>query len=307
MMADADLVVRLVGLTKTFGPARGISGLDLDVAAGQVFGFLGPNGAGKSTTIRLMMGLYLPTAGHAELFGHDAHRHGPEARARIGYLPGELVLHPRLSGQEILDRAARMRGGVDARFRSSLVERFGAELDRPVHTLSKGNRQKIGLVAAFMHDPELLVLDEPTSGLDPLLQKEFADLLEEAVARGRTVFLSSHDLAEVQRLAHRVAIIRDGELVALDTVEAMRARSPRTIELLFRDPVDPGSFEGMAGIDLVSWSPHRATFRVEGEVGPLFEAALPHGLVDVSAREADLDELFLTYYAESREAPAHGR
>jgi ABC-2 type transport system ATP-binding protein len=305
-MPGADSVVRLVGLTKTFGSARGISGLDLEVAAGQVFGFLGPNGAGKSTTIRLMMGLYLPTAGRAELFGVDAQRHGPEVRARTGYLPGELALHPRLSGREILDRVARMRGRVDPGLRSSLAERFGAELDRPVHTLSKGNRQKIGLVAAFMHDPDLLVLDEPTSGLDPLLQKEFADLLEEAVARGRTVFLSSHDLAEVQRLAQRVAIIREGELVALDTVEALRARSPRTIELVFRDPVDPGAFEGMAGIDLLSSSAHRATFRVEGDVGPLFEAAVAHGLVDVSAREADLDELFLTYYAQSPEVPAHG-
>lgn len=306
-MHGADPVVRLFGLTKTFGSARGVSGLDLEVAAGQVFGFLGPNGAGKSTTIRLMMGLYLPTAGRAELFGVDAQRHGPEVRAHLGYLPGELVLHPRLSGREILDRTARMRGRVDPGLRSSLAERFGAELDRPVHTLSKGNRQKIGLVAAFMHDPELLVLDEPTSGLDPLLQKEFADLLEEAVARGRTVFLSSHDLAEVQRLAQRVAIIREGELVALDTVEALRGRSPRTIELVFRNPIDPGTFEGMAGIDLLSSSPHRATFRVEGDVGPLFEAAVPHGLVDVSAREADLDELFLTYYSQSPEVPAHGR
>jgi len=198
-----------------------------------------------------------------------------------------------------------MRGGVDPGFRSGLEERFGAELDRPVRTLSKGNRQKIGLIAAFMPDPELLVLDEPTSGLDPLLQREFAELLEESVARGRTVFLSSHDLAEVQRLAHRVAIIREGHLVALDTVEALRARAPRTIELTFRDPIDPGSFGGMAGIDLVSASARRATFRVEGEVGPLFEAAVPFGLVDVSARSADLDELFLSYYAEPDGVPSH--
>ena len=216
--------MRLVSLTKVFGNARGISLVDLEVHASQVFGFLGPNGAGKSTTIRLMMGLYLPTAGRAQLFGLDAHRQGPDVRRRVGYLPGELALYPRLTGRETLDRIARMRGGVDPGFRSGLEERFGAELDRPVRTLSKGNRQKIGLIAAFMPDPELLVLDEPTSGLDPLLQREFAELLEESVARGRTVFLSSHDLAEVQRLAHRVAIIREGHLVALDTVEALRAR-----------------------------------------------------------------------------------
>jgi ABC-2 type transport system ATP-binding protein len=300
---EADPVVRLVSLTKVFGSTRGISRVDLEVQAGQVFGFLGPNGAGKSTTIRLMMGLYLPTAGRADLFGIDVRAHGPDVRRRIGYLPGELALYPGLSGREILDRTAHLRGGVDPERRSRLVERFGAELHRPVHLLSKGNRQKIGLIAAFMHDPDLLVLDEPTSGLDPLLQREFAGLLEEAVAGGCTVFLSSHDLAEVQRLAHRVAIIRDGRIVALDTVDALRARSPRSIELTFRDVVDPAWFHTKAGIDLVSVSARRATFRVVGEVGPLFEAAVTHGLVDVSSQEADLDELFLAYYGDAVGAP----
>jgi len=298
---EASVVVRLVGLTKVFGAVRGISNVNLDVTAGQTFGFLGPNGAGKSTTIRLMMGLYLPTAGRAELVGLDAQRHGPQLRRRVGYLSGELALHPRLTGREILDRTARMRGHVDRALRAHLERRFGAELDRPVRTLSKGNRQKIGLIQAFMHDPELLVLDEPTSGLDPLLQKEFADLLEESVARGRTVFLSSHDLDEVQRLAHQVAIIREGQLVASDTIEGLRRRAPRTVELTFRAPVDAAVFADLLGVEVISHSGHRLGFRVSGEVGALFEAAVPYGIVDVSARAANLDELFLSFYATTEE------
>ena len=295
-MTGPENVVRLVGLTKTFGEARGVSGVTLDVPAGQVFGFLGPNGAGKSTTIRLMMGLYRPTRGTAEIFGLDAQRQGPLVRQRIGYLPGELSVYPRLTGREILDRVARMRGDVDPDRRDGLQRRFGAELDRPMRLLSKGNRQKIGLVQALMHDPDLLVLDEPTSGLDPLVQKEFADLLEETVARGRTVFLSSHDLDEVQRLAHRVAIIRSGQLVACDTVDALRRRAPRTVELTFRNTIDPAVFADLTDVTVTAHTARHLALRVSGEMGRLFEVAAAHGIVDVSAHTADLDELFLSFY-----------
>ncbi|HWU22471.1 MAG TPA: ABC transporter ATP-binding protein [Nocardioides sp.] len=303
MTDAAPPAVRLVSLTKHFGHDRGVSRLDLDVEPRQVFGFLGPNGAGKSTTIRLMMGLYRPAFGRAEVLGVDASQVGPaaEVRRRVGYLPGDLALHPQLTGGETLDRIAGIRGGVDASYRAALVERFGAELARPIRALSKGNRQKIGLVAAFMHRPELLVLDEPTSGLDPLLQRQFAMLLEECVDDGATVFLSSHDLAEVQRLAHRVAIIRDGRIVADDTVEALRARAPRTVELTFRDRVEPAVFGAVPGAELTACSGRRATFRVSGEIGPLLAAALPLGIVDLEAHSADLDDLFLDYYTE--EAP----
>jgi ABC-2 type transport system ATP-binding protein len=295
---DVQPVVRLVSLTKVFGETRGISNISLEVTAGQVFGFLGPNGAGKSTTIRLMMGLHLPTAGRAYLFDLDARQHGPQVRRRVGYLPGELALHQRLTGRETLDRIARMRGDHDDAIRVRLEQRFAAELDRPVRALSKGNRQKIGLIQAFMHDPELLVLDEPTSGLDPLLQKEFADLLEEYVDRGRTAFLSSHDLDEVQRLANRIAIIRKGELVASDTVEALRMRAPRTVELTFRSAVDPAAFANIPGVTVTSNDTYRVGFRVVGHMGALFEAAVRFGIADVSAQAASLDELFLDFYAE---------
>jgi ABC-2 type transport system ATP-binding protein len=177
---------------------------------------------------------------------------------------------------------------VDPAFRARLEKRFEAQLDRPVHTLSKGNRQKIGLVQAFMHDPELLILDEPTSGLDPLLQREFAQLLQERVDRGRTVFLSSHDLDEVQRLAHRVTIIRQGRIVENDTVAALRSRSPRTIELTFRATVPPEAFAGLTGVTVSDVSDARVMLRVDGEVGALFERAVPLGLVDVTARPANL-------------------
>ncbi len=301
-MADAVPVVELAGLTKDFGGRRGVFGLDLAVASGQVFGFLGPNGAGKSTTIRVLMGLYFPTAGTARVFGLDATRDGPAVRARVGYLAGELALYPNLTGRETLDRLGRIRGQVETRVRDELVERFRAELDRPVRALSKGNRQKIGLILAFMHSPELLVLDEPTSGLDPLLQKEFADLLEESIQRGASVFLSSHDLDEVQRLAHQLAIIREGRLVLVDTVEGLRARAPRTIKLIFRAAPDPAVFAGLPGVRVLDAVGSTLTVTADGEVGELLAAAVPLGVIDIEARSADLDELFRNFYTASEGA-----
>ncbi len=219
-------VVRVDELTRRFGATRGVSEVSFEIASGEVFGYLGPNGAGKSVTIRLLLGLYLPTSGRVRVFGLDPAAESVEIHRRIGYLPGELALYPRLTGRQHLDRFARMRDLTDITFRDTLVERFHAELDRPVHVLSKGNRQKIGLVLAFMHRPELLVLDEPTSGLDPLLQDEFAQLVRETVDEGRTVFLSSHELDEVQRVVDRLAIIKDGRIVVTDTVEVSAARLP---------------------------------------------------------------------------------
>ena len=303
-MADA---VTLNDLTKSFGPDRGVSHLTLDVGPGQVFGFLGPNGAGKSTTIRVVMGLYQPTSGSATALGLDCWSQGVALRRRVGYLPGDLTLFPRLTGREILDRLTKARDDVDTRLRQQLIDRFHAQLDRPVRTLSKGNQQKLGLVLAFMHRPELLVLDEPTSGLDPLMQDEFATLLEETVAEGRTVFLSSHDLGEVQRVAQQVAIIRKGRLVTVDTIEGLRNRAPRTIELRFRRPLADGSaFSALPGVRVTSHSGHRMVLTVEGDVGPALAAAVPLEPVDVVARPADLDELFRGFYAQPhREGELH--
>ena len=283
-------------LTKSFGATVAVDGLDLRVEPGQVFGFLGPNGAGKTTTIRLLLALHHPTAGSARVFGRDAFRDSVAIHARCGYLPGEFALHPRMTGGRVLEWFARARGGVDERLREQLVERFDVILDRQVRELSKGNRQKLGIVLAFMHRPELLILDEPTSGLDPLMQNEFQRLLRETIAEGRTVFLSSHELDEVQRVADRVAIIRAGRLVVTDTVRALRRRAPQTIELRFATPVAPAVFETVDGVQRVTAEGNRITLQTTGQLAQLLRVIADHDPLDVVARHADLDELFLTYY-----------
>ena len=216
-------VIEARQLTKHYGSARGIEDVDLHVEPGEVFGFLGPNGAGKSTTIRTLLDFQRPTSGSAELFGLDSRRDSVAVRARVGYLPGDLKLFERMTGAQHLAWFGHARGTNDASVTDDLIARFGVEMDRPVGELSKGNRQKVGLLLAFAHAPELLILDEPTSGLDPLMQAEFERLVRDTATRGRTVLLSSHSLAEVQRVADRVAIIRDGRLVVTDTVEHLRA------------------------------------------------------------------------------------
>jgi ABC-2 type transport system ATP-binding protein len=282
-------------LTKRYGSARGIEDLDLVVRAGEVFGFLGPNGAGKSTTIRTLLDLQRPTSGSATLLGLDSHRDSLAVRHRIGYLPGELRLFDHMTGRDHLDWYASARGRP-ATAADALVERFDIAMERPVRELSKGNRQKVGLLLAFAHEPELLVLDEPTSGLDPLVQAEFDDLLRETTRDGRTVLLSSHSLDEVQRVADRVAIIREGRLVVTDSVEALRARSPRVITLTFGTPPDAGRFRSVSGVEEVSEDDVHLHLRMTGDVRPVLQEAVAQGVVDLTARHADLDELFLDYY-----------
>ena len=284
------------GLAKSFGATRAVDELDLRVEPGQVFGFLGPNGAGKTTTIRLLLALHRPTAGSARVLGLDSSRDSVAIHARCGYLPGEFDLHPRLTGARVLDWFARARGGVDRRLRDELVERFTVILDRQVRELSTGNRQKLGIVLAFMHRPELLILDEPTSGLDPLMQNEFQRLLRETIAEGRTVFLSSHELDEVQRVADRVAIIRAGRLVVTDTVDGLRQRAPQTIELRFAAPVAPAVFESLEGVQRVTADGERITLQTTGQLAGLLRVIADHDPLDVVAGHADLDELFLSYY-----------
>jgi ABC-2 type transport system ATP-binding protein len=290
--------VETLGLTKSYGATLAVDRLDLRVEPGQVFGFLGPNGAGKTTTIRLLLALHRPTAGSARVFGLDSQRESVAIHARCGYLPGEFELHPRMTGRRVLDWFSRARPGVDERLRDQLLERFDVILDRQIHELSKGNRQKLGIVLAFMHRPELLVLDEPTSGLDPLMQNEFHRLVREMTAEGRTVFLSSHELDEVQRIADRVAIIREGRLVVTDTVEGLRRQAPQTIELRFRAPVAPAVFESLAGVRGVTTEGGRITLQASGQLAELLRVIADHDPIDVVARHADLDELFLRYYRE---------
>ncbi len=292
--------VRLDGLTKRYGRRRGVESLSLDLQRGQVLGFLGPNGAGKSTTIRLIMGLSRPSAGVVEVLGSRP-REGVALRRRVGYLPGELALFPALTGRDVVARVARIHGGVNGSDIDELVTRLGAELDRPVRTLSKGNRQKIGVVLAFMHRPELLVLDEPTSGLDPLMQDEFAALVRERVADGATVFLSSHDLDEVERIVNQVAIIRDGRLVAVDTVTGLRERAPRVIEVRFDHQPEASSLATLPGVRVLDTWHETVRVEVVGPVAPFLQAVATLGVTDLAARPAGLDEIFRAFY---REEPA---
>jgi len=298
-MTDAAPAIRTTGLSKDFGAGHGLFGLDLEVRRGEILGFLGPNGAGKSTTMRLLLNLIAPTAGSAQLLGLDSRRDGLAIRRRVGFLPGDLALYPKLRGDAVLDYLAALRGGVDRRRRDELAERFGAQLDRPLRELSTGNRQKIGLIQAFMHEPELLILDEPIAGLDPLVQQSFHALLHEVVAQGRSVFLSSHTLSEVERVAERVAILRRGRLVALDTLERLRAVAVRQLEVEFEaDAPPPDELRAIAGVRDVTVAGGRTTIAFAGSADAVVKALARHRVRSLRSREDDLEEIFLRYYRE---------
>jgi ABC-2 type transport system ATP-binding protein len=287
-------------LTKDYGNGHGVFALDLEVRRGEVMGFLGPNGAGKSTTMRLLLDLIRPTAGSAMLLGLDSRADSQEIRRRVGFLPGDFALYPKLTGRAVLDHLAALRGGIADSVRDGLVERFDAPLDRPVHELSTGNRQKLGLVQAFMHEPELLILDEPIAGLDPLVQQSFHALLGEVAAQGRTVFLSSHTLSEVERVADRVAILRKGRLVVVDALERLRAIAIRRLEIeLAEGDVAPlEDIRALPGVREVSLHGARLEVAYEGSVDPLIKAIAAHEVRAIRSRDDDLEEIFLQYYRD---------
>ncbi len=293
--------IETFGLTKRYGATTAAADLSLRIEPGQVFGFLGPNGAGKSTTIRMLLALQRPTRRRATLLGLDAAADSIEIHRRTGYLPGDLELFPRLTGRQHIAWFGRVRGGVDGSAVKQLADRFQVVTDRPVRELSKGNRQKIGLVLAFMHRPELLVLDEPATGLDPLMQHQFEDLVRETAAQGRTVFLSSHELDEVQRIADRIGIIKAGRLVAEDTVDGPRRAAPQKMETRFRRPVHAAALSAVTGVTVTASDGPRVTLDVTGEIGPVLRVIASHDPVDLICRPAGLDELFLAFYRESPE------
>jgi ABC-2 type transport system ATP-binding protein len=271
--------------------------LDLEVQRGEVFGFLGPNGAGKSTTMRLLLDLIRPTSGSASLLGLDAHADSLAIRRRIGFLAGDFGLYPKLTGAAVLDYLAELRGGVDRWRRDALAERFGAELNRPIRELSTGNRQKLGLIQAFMHDPELLILDEPIAGLDPLVQQSFHALLAECTAQGGTVFLSSHTLSEVERVTHRLAILRQGRLVVVDSLENLRRVAVQRLEIEFADPPPAAAaFETLPGVREVTATGATLTVAFEGSADAVVKAAAAHEVRAIRSRDDDLEEIFLRYY-----------
>ena len=289
-------VIQLEGLTKHYGSARGIVDLDLEVSEGEVFGFLGPNGAGKTTTIRLIMDLIRPSEGTARVFSLDARRDATLIQARTGYMPGELALYGGLTGIEMLKYAANLRGGVDWAFVEGLAERLDCDLSRPIGTLSTGNKHKVGLIHALMHRPELLILDEPTSGLDPIVQREFHRLLEEVRAEGRTVFLSSHILPEVESLCDRVGIIREGRLVTIQQVEALKESALSHLEFHFAAEVSADEFSSLPGVREVTAEGTVVRCTVSGSVDAVVKAAALHEVLDLVSHEPSLEQVFLAYY-----------
>ena len=301
--ADAIIVgvdnaaIRTQGLTKLYGKTVGVVDLDLEVLQGEVFGFLGPNGAGKTTTIRLALDAIRPTRGTIQVLGLDARRDARQVHRQVGYMPGELALYDGLTGNEMLRYSANLRGGVDWRFVEQLADRLNCSLSQPIRSLSTGNKHKVGLIHALMHQPALLILDEPTSGLDPLMQQEFHQLLAEVRAEGRTVFLSSHILPEVERVCDRVGIIREGRLVAVERVETLKANAVRHLELHFGAPVPQQAFAGLAGVRdvMVEGSVVRCT--VTGTVDAVIKAAAQYEVVNVVSQEPNLEEVFLAFYS----------
>jgi ABC-2 type transport system ATP-binding protein len=289
-------IIRTEQLTKTYGPHRGITDVELTVHEGEVMGFLGPNGAGKTTTIRILLDLIRPTAGKAWVFGIDAQADPVAIHRRLGYLPGEFSLYDKLTGAETIEYFANLRGGVDKAYAAELIERLDLDPSRKYKEYSKGNKQKVGLVVALQHRPDLLILDEPTSGLDPLVQQTFFDLIREARAEGRTVFLSSHIISEVERTTSRVAIIREGRIVRVDHVSALRDLSHHEVTLVFAGAVPTEAFAALEGVSDIKPVDHTLRLRVTGPIGPVVQEAARHELVDFESVEPSLEDIFLAEY-----------
>jgi ABC-2 type transport system ATP-binding protein len=281
---------------KRYGRFQALHGIDLEVSRGEVFGFIGPNGAGKTTLIRTMLDLIRPSEGEVRVFGLDSRRGARAIHARTGYVPGELGLWERLTARQALSHLAGLRGGAGADRFEALAERLRLHLDRPIRELSKGNKEKVGLVQALMHEPDLVVLDEPTSGLDPLIQHEVFSIVDGIRDAGRTVFFSSHHLSEVERIADRVGIVRDGRMAATDTVAELKRRATRRVEAAFREPVDPREFEGIEGVREARAAGRRLHLVVAGEIDGVVKALAAHPVLSLSTPEPDLEEIFLGLY-----------
>jgi ABC-type multidrug transport system ATPase subunit len=301
-------VIQTEKLTKSYGSHRGIIDVDLAVNEGDIFGFLGPNGAGKTTTIRILLDLIRPTKGRATVFGIESSADPVAIHRRVGYIPGEFALYDRLTGGQTLEYFANLRGGVDATYQRSLIERFELDPSRRFKEYSKGNKQKVGVIVALQHRPELLLLDEPTSGLDPLVQQTFFVTLRECVAAGATVFLSSHILSEVEKSADRVAIVREGRIVKIDTVEGLRDLAHHQVELRFAGPVPAAEFEALPGVSDLTVDDHVMRMRVAGAITPVVRAAASYELLDFVSREPSLEETFLAQYGQAPvEVKTNGR
>jgi ABC-2 type transport system ATP-binding protein len=296
--------IAIDGLTKRFGRARGVEELSLRVPQGEVFGFLGPNGAGKTTTIRMLVGLLRPSGGSATVLGRDAWRQGAAARRHVGYLPGDFGFDPRVTGTELLDLLAALRGAQDRSYVRALARRFEAELERPIGELSRGTRQKIGLLQAVAHRPRLVIMDEPTSGLDPLVQDQFAELVGELREDGTTLFLSSHNLGEVEKLCSRVGILRAGRLVTVESVDELTGRAIRHVHVRFADRVDEARLSSLPSVQRMTGDGVRFTFTVSGSLDPVLGVLADHPVAELEITRPSLDEAFAAYYGGTTEEEA---
>jgi ABC-2 type transport system ATP-binding protein len=291
-------IIEVDGLTKSYGSKRGIAGVSFNVEEGEVFGFLGPNGAGKTTTIRLLMALLHANSGAARIAGLDCWKDSQEIKRITGYMPGEPALDPNLTGGQILEYFAHLRGGVDQAYLKQLVDRFELDVSRKFRQYSTGNKRKVVLIQAFMHRPRLLILDEPTSGLDPLNQQEFDHMVKEASDEGRTVFLSSHVLSEVEKTCTRVGIIRDGSLVRLGDVAEVKAIKRYEITITFANPVPAETFktlEGVADVETLDHG-HAVRLAMQGSADAVIKAAANYPVVSLTSYEPSLEDIFLRYY-----------
>lgn len=292
-------IIETSKLSKAYGKSRGIKDVDLTVEEGEVFGFLGPNGAGKTTTIRTLLGFMHPTGGAAEIFGLDTKKESVRIRANVGNLPGEFALEDKMTGEGLLRLFARLRGVRDMAYAHELADRLGADMKRPMRKLSRGNKQKIGLVQAMFHRPPLLILDEPTGGLDPLVQEEFLKIVGEVKEEGRTVFFSSHVLSEVERVCDRVGIIRGGELVDVEPTHRLIDKAFRHVRLTFGEKVDPKPFRSLSGIEDFEADGGELSFTLHSEPDRMVKLASEHKLVNMEYERPSLEEIFLTYYGKA--------
>ncbi len=290
----SDVVLRTTGLTKRYGDVLALDRLDLELVRGEVFGYLGPNGAGKTTTLRLLLGLIHATEGSATVLGLDPWRHGVEMHRRTAYVPGEFTVWPSLTGAEMLELLGNLHGGYDRSVCDGLCDQFEFDPSRKGRTYSKGNRQKIALIAALMVRPELLLLDEPTAGLDPLMEVRFREVLADGLERGQTALLSSHILAEVDAACDRVGILRQGRLVEVGPLDGLRIGLARRVDITFAGT--PPSLEGVTGVSELVVDGNDVRCTITGEPTDLLRAVAPHQVESLVTADADLEEIFLTYY-----------
>lgn len=296
--------IQCEGLTKAFGKTRAVDGIDLEIETGEAFGFLGPNGAGKTTTIRALLGLLRPTAGRTAILGHDSWREALQVHRLVGTLPGDFRYDDTLTGRQLLEHVARLRGASasDLAHAEQLADRLHADLTRKLGDLSRGNHQKIGIVQAMFHRPKVLLLDEPTSGLDPLMQDLFIDLVHAAREGGATIFLSSHYLSEVERICERVGIIRAGKLVATDDVRALATKSLRHVQIAFDGDAPEPELRALPGATELQVRGRQVSLRLAGDLDPLVALLAKHRVHDLTVERASLDELFRSFYEDPRDA-----